>query len=104
MSFGERLRSSKDKEEEEVSDEEKRLNLTEQEGEFVIALLGVPEETWLMLGGYARSDDGGGRGGFGIPGAREAVHAEHAEPVEGARDGYAASQCAARGWRRRAVG
>ena len=32
VSFGERLRAAKDKEEEEASDEEKRLNLTEQEG------------------------------------------------------------------------
>ena len=32
VSFGERLRAQKDREEEEASDEEKRLNLTEQEG------------------------------------------------------------------------
>ena len=34
VSFGERLRAQKDREEEEASDEEKRLNLTEQEGAF----------------------------------------------------------------------
>ena len=32
VSFGERLREAKDREEEEASDEEKKLNLQEQEG------------------------------------------------------------------------
>ena len=39
VSFGERLREAKDREEEEASDEEKKLNLTEQDGTLPSFLL-----------------------------------------------------------------
>ena len=66
--------------------------------------LGPPISRSRTRTGGGCSDDGRGGRGYGVSGAREAVRAERAEPVEGAGDGHAPSECAAAGRERGAFG
>ena len=90
VSFGERLRASKDEDEE---SEEKKLNLTEQESKCLYPAYSYDSSPPVSV--YGR-----GRRGDRIPSAREVVRPQPPKSVEGAWHGSAAAECPAGRWYR----